>query len=258
MTWDAQLHHVEIVYNNSEPQLARPPTRFASASNRTFLSLYFRSLWSRRPSGSGPPSPCILRPSVGSQTARGTLLFAKCSLDSCSCGTVQLSPLGFCIRSPTSLWIIGLGGITRPPLFAKAQRPARMRRCSRPNFPSIGRALTGSVQSTPVPLATHRTVPSSEINSSIGNSPRSCPAQMRTTRISVERCKPCTNPHDRDDMPKYLPDGLTRYVLNNFTKKCPPYHVTQDDVSAPLQRLEVERTTGRAINPSAVEAGSSR
>ena len=45
-------------------------------------------------------------------------------------------------------------------------------------------------------------------------------------------------------MLKYLPDGLTQYVLNNFTKKSPPYHVTQDDVSAPLQRLEVERITG--------------
>ena len=55
-------------------------------------------------------------------------------------------------------------------------------------------------------------------------------------RVSVERCKLCTNPHDRGDMPKYLPDGLTQYVLNTFTKKIPPYHVTQDDVSAPLQR----------------------
>ena len=30
-------------------------------------------------------------------------------------------------------------------------------------------------------------------------------------------------------------------MLNNFSKKSPPYHVTQDDVSAPLQRLEVEK-----------------
>ena len=42
-------------------------------------------------------------------------------------------------------------------------------------------------------------------------------------RVSAERCKPCTNPHDRGDMPKkYLPDGLMQYVLNNFTKKSPP------------------------------------
>ena len=45
-------------------------------------------------------------------------------------------------------------------------------------------------------------------------------------------------------MPKYLPAGLTQYVLNIFSKKSPPYHVTQDYVSACLQRLEVEQITG--------------
>ena len=45
-------------------------------------------------------------------------------------------------------------------------------------------------------------------------------------------------------MPKYLLNGLTQYVINTFTKKYPLHHVTQDDVSAPLQRLEVERITG--------------
>ena len=33
-------------------------------------------------------------------------------------------------------------------------------------------------------------------------------------------------------------------MLNIFSKNSPPYHVTQDDVSAPLQRLEVEKITG--------------
>ena len=45
-------------------------------------------------------------------------------------------------------------------------------------------------------------------------------------------------------MPKYLPTGLTQYVLNFFPKKSSQYHVTRDDVSAPLQRLEVETITG--------------
>ena len=45
-------------------------------------------------------------------------------------------------------------------------------------------------------------------------------------------------------MPNYLPAGLTQYLLNNFPVKSTPYHVTQDDVSAPLQRLEVEKITG--------------
>ena len=62
--------------------------------------------------------------------------------------------------------------------------------------------------------------------------------------MAIERCKPCANPHDSSDMPKYLPAGLTQYVLNSFPKKSPPYHVTQDEVSAPLQRLEVEKVTG--------------
>ena len=44
-------------------------------------------------------------------------------------------------------------------------------------------------------------------------------------------------------MPKYLPDGLTQYVLNTFPEKSSPCHVAQDDVSTLLQRLEVERIT---------------
>ena len=45
-------------------------------------------------------------------------------------------------------------------------------------------------------------------------------------------------------MPKYLSAGLTQYVLNNFFKKSPPYHVKQDNVSAALERLEMEKITG--------------
>ena len=68
--------------------------------------------------------------------------------------------------------------------------------------------------------------------------------------VSVQRCKPCTkpqpctNPHDHGEMRKYWPAGLTQYVLNNFSKKALPCHVSQDDVSTPLQRLEAEKVTG--------------
>ena len=62
-------------------------------------------------------------------------------------------------------------------------------------------------------------------------------------RVAIERCKPCANPHDSGDTPKYLPPGLTQYALNNLSKTFPPYHVTQDDVSTPFQRLEVEQIT---------------
>ena len=63
-------------------------------------------------------------------------------------------------------------------------------------------------------------------------------------RVSVQRCDPCANLHDHGDMPKHLPTELTQYVLNDSSKNPPPYHVTQDDVSIPLQRLEVEKITG--------------
>ena len=33
-------------------------------------------------------------------------------------------------------------------------------------------------------------------------------------------------------------------MLNNVSKKTPPYHVTEDDVSTAFQRLEVEQITG--------------
>ena len=45
-------------------------------------------------------------------------------------------------------------------------------------------------------------------------------------------------------MPTYLSVGLTHYVLNNFSKKSPRHHVTQDDVSTPLQLLEEGEITG--------------
>ena len=43
-------------------------------------------------------------------------------------------------------------------------------------------------------------------------------------RVAIERCKPCTNPHDSGDMPKYPPAGLTQYMLYNFPRS--PRHTT--------------------------------
>ena len=74
--------------------------------------------------------------------------------------------------------------------------------------------------------------------------PSDLPGSDARRRVAIERCKPCANPHDSGDMPKYLPAGLTQYALNNFFKKSPPYHVTLNDVSTPRQRLEVEQITG--------------
>ena len=74
--------------------------------------------------------------------------------------------------------------------------------------------------------------------------PSDLPGSDARGRVAIERPKPCANPHDSGDMPKYLPAGLTQYVLNNFSNKSPPYHATQDDVSTLLQRLGVEQITG--------------
>ena len=60
-------------------------------------------------------------------------------------------------------------------------------------------------------------------------------------RVSVAQFKPCINPHDTTDLPRYLPAGLTQYVLNHHTTKSPPFHVTADDVSVPIERLEFDK-----------------
>ena len=65
------------------------------------------------------------------------------------------------------------------------------------------------------------------------------PGSDARRRVAIERCKLCANSHDSVDMPKYLPVGLTQqYVLNNFSEKSPPYHVTQDDVSIGKKRKQ--------------------
>ena len=74
--------------------------------------------------------------------------------------------------------------------------------------------------------------------------PSDIPGVDARRRFSVQRCKPCANPHEHGDRPKYLPGGLTQYVLNTFLKESPPYHVTQDDVSIPFQPVEVEKVPG--------------
>ena len=77
--------------------------------------------------------------------------------------------------------------------------------------------------------------------------PPDAPGSDSKRRVSVVRCKPCRNPHDNSDLPRYLPAGLTEYVLNKHTAKSPPYHVTADDVSPRLERLEVDSITGHRI-----------
>ena len=42
--------------------------------------------------------------------------------------------------------------------------------------------------------------------------PSDLPGSNARRRVAIERCKPCANPHDSRDMPKYLPAGLTQYL----------------------------------------------
>ncbi|CAB1111208.1 unnamed protein product [Ectocarpus sp. CCAP 1310/34] len=66
-------------------------------------------------------------------------------------------------------------------------------------------------------------------------------------RVSVLRCKPCRNPYETDDLPQSLPAELSRYVLHSFGDICPPFHVTADDVSVPVGRLEVDYISGHQL-----------
>ena len=73
--------------------------------------------------------------------------------------------------------------------------------------------------------------------------PNDMPGADAPCRVSVVRRKPCANPHNSSDLPRFLPAGATPYVLSNYTNKYPPYHVTEDDVTVPIERLAVEKIT---------------
>ena len=96
----------------------------------------------------------------------------------------------------------------------------------------------------PEPLLTRRTAPLLSDKLLHVDLPSEIPGADARCRVSMQRCKLYANRHYQGDMPDYLPAGLMEYVLNNVSKNSPPYHVTQDDVSTPLQRLEAEKITG--------------
>ncbi|CAB1107844.1 unnamed protein product [Ectocarpus sp. CCAP 1310/34] len=66
-------------------------------------------------------------------------------------------------------------------------------------------------------------------------------------RVSVLCCKPCRNPYETDDLPQSLPAELLRCFLHTFGNKCPSFHVTADDVSVPIGRLEVDYISGHQL-----------
>ena len=69
-------------------------------------------------------------------------------------------------------------------------------------------------------------------------------------RVVIKRYKPCANPHDSDNMPKYPPVGLAQYALNNFPKKSPPYHVTHPSNDYKWSRSPATSRSGGEVESS--------
>ena len=74
--------------------------------------------------------------------------------------------------------------------------------------------------------------------------PTDMPGKDKNKRVSVDRCKMCHNPSDDSDIPKYLPAGLSKYMLHSFTDKSPPFHPTSEDVVKFGIPVDIEKITG--------------
>ena len=57
----------------------------------------------------------------------------------------------------------------------------------------------------------------------------------------------CHNRSDDSDIPKYLPAGLSKYVLHSFTEKSPPFHPTTEDVVKSGISVDIEKITGHQL-----------
>ena len=77
--------------------------------------------------------------------------------------------------------------------------------------------------------------------------PTDMPGKDQKKRVSVDRCKMCHNPSDDSDIPKYLPAGLSKYVLHSFTDKSPPFHPTTEDVVKSGIPVDIEKITGHQL-----------
>ena len=77
--------------------------------------------------------------------------------------------------------------------------------------------------------------------------PTDVPGKDQKKPVSVDRCKMCHNPSDDSDIPKYLPAGLSKYVLHSFTDKPPPFHPTTEDVVKSGIPVDIEKITGHQL-----------
>ena len=77
--------------------------------------------------------------------------------------------------------------------------------------------------------------------------PTDMPGKDQKKRVFVDRCKMCHNPSDDSDIPKYLPAGLSKYVLLSITDKSPQFHPTTEDVVKSGIPVDIEKITGHQL-----------
>ena len=77
--------------------------------------------------------------------------------------------------------------------------------------------------------------------------PTDTPGKDQKKRVSVDRCKMRHNPSDDSEILKYLPAGLSKYVLYSFTDKSPRFHPTTEGVVKSGIPVDIEKITGHQL-----------
>ena len=65
------------------------------------------------------------------------------------------------------------------------------------------------------------------------------PGREINARVSIYRCKKCFNPHEGAEGPKFLPWAMSSYVLNKYSERSPPFHLTAEDVCMELDNYRI-------------------
>ena len=157
-------------------------------------------------------------------------------------------------RSPPTA---GRGSTTPRPPFAKAPGEAPTPSFSIPSSPSTGWTLSRSSPWTRYrPSPSQMAGPFTTISHYFDLSSYK-PERDSKPRVSVLRRKRCQNSDDIHDLSKHLSVDFTKYMLNSFSTKPLPSHVTLGDISPPPERLEVSIRC-RDINSFATGEASSR
>ena len=68
------------------------------------------------------------------------------------------------------------------------------------------------------------------------------PGREINARVSMYRCKKCFNPHEGAEGPKYLPWVMSSYVLNKYSERSLPFHLTAEDICMELDNYLIKST----------------